>query len=168
MIDMVGKQFGRLTVIKSVGTDRHNSINWLCQCSCGNTKVIDGRSLRRGSTRSCGCYDREKHYTNPNRKTHGMCGTRIHRIWKAMKNRCYNKNGRDYKLWYGSHGIIMCDEWKNSFQAFYDWAMKNGYEEGLSIDRIDPYGNYEPNNCRWATAKEQAQNKRNSKKKEGD
>lgn len=160
MIDLTGQKFGRLTAVECVGSNERHSKVWLCVCSCGNTKIVDGNSLRMGRTRSCGCLDREKHITSPNRVTHGMCGTRIHRIWKAMKNRCYNTKTRDYQKWYGSNGVKVCDEWKNDFSAFYKWAMENGYSDNLSIDRIDPYGDYEPSNCRWADAKTQAQNKR--------
>lgn len=160
MKDMIGKQFGRLTVIGYAGTNKQNSCVWRCKCSCGKECEVEGRSLRRGKTRSCGCLNHEMHISHPNRKTHGQCGTRIYRIWKAMKNRCYNKNTRDYQKWYGSLGVTVCDEWKNNFQAFYDWSMANGYNDTLTIDRIDPYGNYEPNNCRWADAKTQSTNKR--------
>lgn len=161
MKDITGQIFGRLTAIECIGSNNRNSCLWLCKCSCGNTKIVDGNSLRMGRTRSCGCLDREKHITHPNRKTHGKHDTRLYRIWKAMKSRCFNPNTESFKKWYGSNGIIVCDEWKNNFMAFYDWAMSNGYKDDLSIDRIDPLGNYEPCNCRWADAKTQANNKRN-------
>lgn len=160
MKDITGQIFGRLTAIECVGSNNWNRCLWLCKCSCGNTKIVDGSSLRMGRTRSCGCLDREKHITHPNRTTHGQCGTRIYRIWKAMKNRCLNPNTPDYKRWYGSNGITVCEEWKNDFSSFYEWSMANGYRDDLSIDRIDPSGNYEPSNCRWADAKTQANNKR--------
>lgn len=164
-IDMTGKKYGRLTAIECVGTNYRHSRIWLCSCDCGNTTIVDGSLLRKGNTKSCGCLNRENHITHPNRTTHGMCGTRIYRIWKAMKNRCYNENTRDYKKWYGVNGIKVCDEWKNDFSSFYSWAINNGYNDNLTIDRIDPNGNYEPNNCRWADLKTQAQNK---KRKKGD
>lgn len=159
-IEMSGKTFGRLTVIDCAGKDKNNSLTWRCLCTCGNITVVDGRSLRRGNTRSCGCLSIETCIKHPNSRTHGKTGTRIYRIWKAMKNRCYNQNTRDYKKWYGSKGVSVCDEWRDNFVAFYNWSMKNGYNDNLSIDRIDPFGNYEPSNCRWADSKTQNQNKR--------
>lgn len=165
MNDITGKTFGRLTAIKTVGKNYRNSYLWLCQCSCGNTAIVDGNCLRKGNTKSCGCLNDERRRSGDNRRTHGQCGTRLYRIWKRMKSRCMNKNTVDYKKWYGSKGVSVCEEWANDFQTFYDWSMANGYADDLTIDRIDPYGNYEPSNCRWADAKTQSMNKR---KKEGD
>lgn len=93
---------------------------------------------------------------------HGLRNTRLYGIWAGMKNRCYNQNDFHYSRW-GAKGITVCDEWKNSFQAFYDWAISNGYKNDLTIDRIDNNGNYEPSNCRWTTVKEQNRNKKNVK-----
>lgn len=158
--DITGQKFGRLTAVSHSGKNKHNHSLWLCKCDCGNTKIVELSSLTKNRTRSCGCLDKEAHILRPNRKTHGMCGTRIHRIWKVMKNRCLNPNTPDYKRWYGGRGVTVCEEWKNSFQAFYEWAMANGYNDTLSIDRIDENGNYEPSNCRWADATTQARNTR--------
>lgn len=121
----------------------------------------------KGRTRSCGCLNQEKHLTNPNRTVHGFTGKRIYRIWKKMKSRCHNPNDPVYKKWYGSQGIQVCTHWRNSFQEFYRWAICHGYKDDLSIDRIDPYKNYEPSNCRWATPIQQANNRRTTSKKEG-
>lgn len=96
-----------------------------------------------------------------------MTGTRLHRIWVKMKQRCHNPNDPDYVKWYGSRGITVCEEWKNDFKAFYDWSMSHGYSDDLTIDRIDNDGNYEPNNCRWVDYKFQANNRRNNVKYEG-
>lgn len=163
-IDLTGKKFGRLTVI---GLDTNNTCNekkWLCSCECGGIKSVKGSSLRNGVTVSCGCYQRE--VVKKVNKIHGMYTSRIHRIWSAMKQRCYNPNNEAYKN-YGGRGIKVCDEWKNDFTKFCSWALCNGYSDELSIDRIDNDGNYEPNNCRWATREQQNNNTRRQKNKLG-
>lgn len=96
-------------------------------------------------------------------RTHGLSKTRLYTIWAGIKNRCYCSNNKNYRN-YGGRGIEVCDEWKNNFVFFYNWSIKNGYKDNLTIDRIDVNGNYEPNNCRWTTMKEQAHNKRNTRK----
>ena len=158
--DLTNQKFGRLTVISFAGTNKYHHAMWLCRCSCGNEKVINGGSLQQGKTRSCGCLDRELHKTNPNRTTHGESKTRLYRIWKRMKSRCYNPNTEDYQKWYGGQGVKICDEWKYNFWIFRNWSILHGYKDNLTIDRIDPFGNYEPSNCRWVTPTIQANNKR--------
>lgn len=157
LIDLTGQRFGRLTVVRKSGKDNFRNSTWECICDCGNSSIVSSVNLRNGNTKSCGCYGRERK-RNAN-KTHGMTGSRLHRIWKAMRTRCYNRNFFGFK-YYGGRGISICDEWKNDFQAFYDWAMKNGYSDNLTIDRINTNGNYEPSNCRWVTMAEQNKNKR--------
>ena len=158
-IDLTGQKFGRLTVIKRGKNTKYNKATFLCKCDCGNTKVVIGSSLTNGRTTSCGCKQVED--TIKRSTTHGKCYTRLHSIWNGMKTRCYNKNRECYKN-YGALGIKVCEEWKSDFQAFYDWSMSHGYNDNLTIDRINPYGNYEPSNCRWATRHEQNNNQRNS------
>lgn len=167
--DITGKKFGRLTAIEYVGKNNTNHSLWLCQCECGEKKIIVLGSLTGGRTRSCGCLDYEKHLTNPNRKTHGMCSTRAYRIWKGMKNRCCNPNTDDYKYW-GARGITVYPAWENDFMEFYNYVsvLPHFNEPGYSLDRINVNGNYEPGNVRWATAKQQNENKRKPQKKEGD
>lgn len=162
--DLTDKVFGRLTVLEFAERAKDHHALWLCQCSCGNTKVISGNSLQQGRTKSCGCLDKEAHVQRPNRTDHGFSHHRLYRIWKAMKNRCLNPNSPDYQKYYGGRGITICDSWKNNFWRFYNWTILNGYNDNLSIDRIDPNGNYEPSNCRWATPEEQRRNQRRNLK----
>ena len=165
--DLLGKRFGRLLVIKHLEVNERKDRwkTWVCKCDCGNIKEFATNALTSGEVISCGCYNKEK--TSKMVKeiftTHGCSRSRIYNIWCSMKARCFRKNAKNYAL-YGGRGITVCDEWKNSFQTFYDWAMANGYSDVLTLDRKDVNGNYEPNNCKWATYTEQANNRRNTKK----
>ena len=160
LINLAGKRFGMLTVIKRASQNgKQGEPKWLCRCDCGNTAIAYGRQLREGKTKSCGCMryipTMQPHYI------HGGAKTRLFRIWQLMISRCTCKTNSDYRK-YGKRGISVCDEWKSSFISFRDWALSHGYSDSLSIDRINNGGNYEPTNCRWATEKQQARNKRNT------
>lgn len=147
VIDLTGRRYGRLVVIKRGPNDSMGRTVWECLCDCGNQKAIRATSLAQGLTKSCGCL------------RHGLRGTRLYTIWADMKQRCGNPNNNRFRI-YGARGISVCEEWARDFKSFYDWAMSHGYRNDLSIDRIDSDGNYEPLNCRWATASEQNSNRR--------
>lgn len=156
-IDLTGQRFGRLLVVGYSHTNASKKAVWLCRCDCGNEKLVAGCHLKSGHTVSCGCYKRELDTERP--KVHGLKGTRLYRIWSNMKSRCYIESVPCYKD-YGGRGIKVCAEWLDDFKSFYDWAMVNGYNDDLSIDRIDNDGNYEPGNCRWVTQAVQSNNRR--------
>lgn len=159
--DLTGRRFGRLVVLERaenyVSPSGNRSSQWLCQCDCGNTTVVVTSSLTCGITSSCGCKSVET--TKELCTTHGMTKTRIYHLYYSMRARCYNPEATSYKK-YGAKGITVCDEWlgENGFINFYNWAMANGYKENLTLDRIDGTKGYYPDNCRWATYKEQANN----------
>lgn len=156
--DLTGQRFGRLTVIGVDDRDTRKTY-FYCQCDCGNVKSVRSDSLIAGAIRSCGCLKLEQDRINLEANhSHKMSGTRPYWIWQDIKNRCYNPHDIRYDR-YGGRGITVIDEWRNDFSAFYEWSLKNGYADNLTIDRIDNDKGYSPDNCRWSTMKEQSRNR---------
>lgn len=153
---MINKRFERLVVLKK-DIKPHK---YICQCDCGKIVSVADYNLYGKKQKSCGCLRLEK--TIQRSTTHNQRHTKLYEVWKTMKQRCLNPNNKSYHN-YGGRGIKICDEWKNSYQSFYEWSMNNGYKEGLSIDRTNNDGNYEPSNCRWADIITQCNNTRQNK-----
>ena len=150
-VDLTGKRFGMLTVQERT-ENKKNHVFYNCKCDCGNYRIVQAYALKKNEITSCGCSGYKLEH-------HNLSNTRLCRIWRNMKQRCYNPKTINYQ-YYGAKGVTVCEEWKESFTSFYEWSISNGYQENLTIDRIDPFGNYEPSNCRWSTYKEQAKNQR--------
>lgn len=156
---MKNKKIGRLNVIESIikFSGNRNRTFWKCKCDCGKIVEIEHYKLKSEHTRSCGCLQSE--LTIKRNTIHDLSKTRIYKGYHSMKNRCYNITTKDYK-WYGAKGVKVCEEWLSDFMIFHDWAMNNGYKDNLTLDRIKPNGNYEPNNCQWITISEQQSKRR--------
>lgn len=152
--DLTGVRSGRLEVIQFSHKDERGRAYWKCRCDCGNESIVRSDVIKSGYFKSCGCYSKENIIkANQLKITHGKSKTRLYNIWRLIKQRCYNPKASGYK-WYGKKGVKMDTIWKNNFELFYEWAQNNGYEETLTIDRLDADGDYTPNNCRWITQSE--------------
>ena len=162
--NIIGNKYGRLTVIEQRGfseTNKHGQryAVWYCKCDCGNYVERTTDVLKKGKS-SCGCRQKEvlKEMSEYNKK-HELSKNRIYGIWKNMISRCYRKKDIHYPS-YGARGITVCDEWKNNSSKFFEWAFANGYQENLTIERIDNNKGYNPENCTWVTKEQQYKNKR--------
>jgi hypothetical protein len=153
--DLTGQVFGRLTVLSFNSFIEKRRTVWNCKCTCGKEVTAPGKNLTNGHKLSCGCLTKA-------RFTHRSTGTRLHGIWGDMKNRCNNPRHKGFKN-YGGRGIKICEDWQKDFSIFKVWAIANGYSETLKIERINNDGNYEPDNCKWATDLEQSFNKRTTR-----
>ncbi len=155
IIDLSGQVFGKLTVIKFLERKKFHSL-FECKCDCGNITIVTSNNLRTNHTISCGCYN-EKVFRDST-ITHGLSKHPLYLSWVGMRNRCYYKDHNRFEH-YGGKGIKVCDEWKDNFQSFYDWAIKNGWGKGLSIDRKENDKDYCPNNCKFSTVPQQNRNR---------
>lgn len=159
--DVTGQRFERLLAVERIVKNRRGY--YRCICDCGNEVIVRADILKNGRAKSCGCYTRDRAKKGDIRRVHGKHGTRLYWIWLGIHARCNTKTNPAYKN-YGGRGIAVCDEWLEDFQSFYDWAMANGYEDTLTIERKNVNGNYEPSNCCWIPREEQAGNTRANRK----
>lgn len=154
--DLTGQRFGHLLVEKLDHRTSKRKYYWRCICDCGNVCVVQASKLTTGYTKSCGCL---RHNSPPN-KTHGLKDDELYPVWCQMRYRCENPNHQAYK-WYGAKGVKVCESW-HDFKTFYDWMHANNWKRGLTIDRINTNGNYEPDNCRLVSMEIQQNNRNNN------
>ncbi len=155
LIDLSGKRFGKL-VVHERGPNCGENTRWHCVCDCGKESLVRSTHLRRGETRSCGCYQVEVS------TKHGLCKHPLYSVWYSMRRRCFDPKHKDFKS-YGGRGITVCHEWSGGFELFYRWSISNGWDSCLELDRIDNNSGYMPSNCRWVT---HAINMKNTRKQE--
>lgn len=160
LVDLTGQRFGRWVVLERASNTPNGTARWICQCDCGTKRIVIGRDLRNGSSQSCGCLHRE--IAAASSQKFASRDMRLYRIWCAMRKRCNNPKHPFYYV-YGGRGIRVCPEWETDFGAFQAWAVSHGYSPELTIDRINNDLGYCPQNCRWASIAEQANNHRNNK-----
>lgn len=157
--EYIGKKYGKLTILsKAPRKDKGNNTRFYVECDCGNVTEVYYRHLRSGNNKSCGCLSKERIY----RTKDGLRWHPLYQVWYNMVSRCANPEDKDF-VRYGQRGISVCDEWKKSLTIFYNWAISNGYEKGLKLDRRENNGNYEPDNCRFLTPKENSRNTRTNR-----
>jgi hypothetical protein len=157
-IDLTGQRFGRLTALSYEGRSKQYDALWRCICDCGAQCQVRAGALRGGHTQSCGCLQRER--TRASHLSHGLTNSKLYGVWSEMKRRCSNSHDTAYGD-YGGRGITVCEEW-GRFEPFYEWARENGYQEGLTIERVNNNAGYEPSNCVWATQAVQNRNMRSN------
>ena len=160
----VGNKYNMLTCLGFSHNVRGEGNYYRFRCDCGNVVLLPITLVKRGRKYSCGCTRKKRNndvYKGLNLK-HGMSDTHLYKIYTGMKDRCLNPKSKYYRR-YGGRGITVCEEWKKDSSSFFRWALSNGYKEGLSLDRINNDGNYEPGNCRWATRTQQMNNTRTNK-----
>lgn len=154
--DITNQKFNRLTAIERIYCSRQKKMAWNCLCECGGSIVATYTQLKSGNTKSCGCLNHEKILER--NTSHSESKTRLYKIWVGIRQRCNNPNKKSY-VNYGGRGVKVCDDWDN-YLNFKEWAISNGYEDDLTIERIDPNGNYEPSNCTWIPKGDQSKNRR--------
>ena len=159
-MDRTGHVYHSLTVVDRAG-NKGEKVLWNCICNCGGTTTATSSDLTTGNTRSCGCLRVET--SRESLTTHGWSKTRLHRTWCGIKNRCQNANASDYS-YYGGRGILMYQDWSDSFEVFKNWALVTGYTDTLTIERVDVNGNYCPENCTWVTQQVQTRNRRKTRR----
>jgi len=158
--DLTGNKYGRLTVVGLSARKSGRKSYWVCECECGKQHLGRSDSLKSGYLQSCGCLKKEQDRENLTKNhRHKESHTHLHNTWLGMKARVSNPNNKSYSR-YGGRGIMMCDDWFNSYESFRNWAKQNGYEESLTIERINVDGDYEPSNCTWIPFNDQANNRR--------